>query len=135
MATKLNIGLIIILIMAFLGMLSLYFVFNPSEFTFFPKCPFYSMTNLYCPGCGSQRSIHDIINGDIVDGLKHNLLIVILGLVLTYDFGMTLMNRITNKIKFNVLHSSKTTYTILILVILFWVFRNIKVYPFTILAP
>lgn len=135
MVSKLNIGVIILLVMAFLGMLSLYFIYNPSEFTFFPKCPFHSITNLYCPGCGSQRAIHDILHGNIIEGLKHNALILLLALVLIYELIVLLMRSIFKKTMYNVLHNSKTTYTLLYLVILFWALRNINVYPFNFLAP
>ena len=45
-----------------------YFTFdpsNPSLSKYFPKCPFYSLTGLKCPGCGTQRALHEIPNGDI----------------------------------------------------------------------
>ena len=135
MATKLNIGLILLLVTAFLGILSLYFMYNPSEFTFFPKCPFHSITNLYCPGCGSQRAIHDMLHGNIIEGLKHNALILLLALVLIYELIVLLMRSIFKKSMYNVLHNSKITYAILYLVILFLALRNVNVLPFNFLAP
>ena len=50
----LSIGLIVV---------TLYFFINPST-AFFPKCPIYSTTGIYCPGCGSQRALHDFLHLD-----------------------------------------------------------------------
>ena len=113
----------------------LYFNFNPSEHNFFPKCPFYSITTLYCPGCGSQRAIHKLLHGDITGAFKHNLLILLLFLVLIYDLIIYFLKRSFQKDFKNVLHQPKITMSILIIVVAFWVLRNINYYPFSILAP
>ena len=122
-------------IFVFVGILTFYFIYNPSEYNIFPKCVFYSETGLYCPGCGSQRAIHQILNGNILTGLSHNFLIILLVLVLAYDAVVISINSTLKKSYKNSLHKSTTTYVILVLVILFWVFRNIDLYPFSILAP
>lgn len=116
-------------------MLLLYFNYNPSNSSIFPKCPFYSLTGLHCPGCGSQRAIHKFLHGDIIEGLKYNFLIVLLPIVLIYDWGIILVNKYSKKKIENILHNSKTIYLILAVILLFWVLRNINFYPFSILAP
>ena len=118
-----------------IAIITVYFTYNPSQYSIFPKCPFYSFTNLYCPGCGSQRAIHQILNGNIVSGLNHNILIILLALVLSCDGTIIIINKVLNKKFKNILHKPVTTYSILILVIIFWVLRNIDLYPFSILAP
>ncbi len=101
----------------------------------FPKCPIYSLTGIYCAGCGSQRAVHQILHGHIIEGIKHNILILFLIVVLLYDASIKILKLVFNQTYKNLLHNSKITYTILILVILFWILRNINLYPFTILAP
>ena len=118
-----------------LGVLSFYFIFNPSEYSFFPKCPFHSLTGLYCPGCGSQRAIHQILHGHITESLKHNFLIILLTFVLGYQLVLFLLTKGFNKNFNNIFHNPKATYTILVLVILYWILRNINIYPFTYLSP
>lgn len=132
---KLKLSFKILLVIALFGVLSFYFIFDPSEFLFFPKCPFHSLTGFYCPGCGSQRAAHAILNGHILEGLRHNFLIVLLTFVLGYQLILYLITRFSKRNVKNILHNSKTTYTILVLVILFWILRNIHLYPFTYLAP
>jgi len=112
-----------------------YYFYNPTEYSIFPRCPFNRITGLFCPGCGSQRAIHQILHANFTKGISHNFLIGLAVLVIVYDALIYLMNKVLNKSFKNILHYSKTTYTILILIILFWVLRNIDQYPFTILAP
>ncbi|SFS49048.1 Protein of unknown function [Zhouia amylolytica] len=121
-----------------LGGLSLYFYYDPSlsQIDFFPKCPFHSLTSLHCPGCGSQRAIHDYLNGNVVNGLKHNLLIPVVAFVLLYHFYVSLFKLINKKApQRNLLDHPKFSLIILIIVLSFWVFRNIPVAPFHYLAP
>ncbi|MBT8254618.1 MAG: DUF2752 domain-containing protein [Bacteroidia bacterium] len=118
-----------------LAALLLYLTIDPSKSALFPKCPFLMFTGFYCPGCGSQRAIHHLLNGEIISGLQYNLLIVLLIAVLSYIFirqGMQLVFKFQSK---NILHYPVITQSVLIVVILFWILRNITVYPFSLLAP
>lgn len=133
--SKLNLNLIIFGVLLFFGILALYFYWNPSDSNLFPKCPLYSTTGIYCPGCGSQRAAHQILNGNIIEGIRHNYLIGLLVIVLLYQVFTYIMNDMFNKNIPNLLHKSKVTFSILIIIILFWILRNINLFPFTELAP
>lgn len=135
MADIKKIILIIGIVVVLISVLSLYFFIDPSRTSFFPKCPFFNFTGLYCPGCGSQRAIHHFLQGNIITGIRHNYLILLLGLVLVYQAILFLLNKFGSKIYSNLLHKSKMTKTILALVIIFWVLRNIPIAPFSELAP
>ncbi|WP_411766867.1 DUF2752 domain-containing protein [Winogradskyella sp. A3E31] len=116
-------------------MLSLYFFINPSSTGFFPKCPFLSITELYCPGCGSQRAIHNLLNGNIITGIRHNYLLVLVFAVLSYQLVLFIANTYYKKSIKNLLHKPLVTKGILILVLAFWILRNLPFTPFTELAP
>ena len=133
--SKLKSTFIIIGVLALLGMLSLYVFWNPTETNIFPSCPVYAATGIYCPGCGSQRAAHKILNGNIIEGVRHNYMIVLLAMVLLYQGFVYVMNDMLGKNIPNLLHKSKVTFSILIIVILFWVLRNIDLFPFSELAP
>ncbi|WP_431136628.1 DUF2752 domain-containing protein [Psychroserpens mesophilus] len=135
MLTKSNIIIAIGIVIVLLGVLSLYFFWNPSQYDFFPKCPFYSVTGIYCAGCGSQRAIHQIINGHILTGIRHNYLLVLVFGVLSYKTLLFVLKKVHHKSYFDVLHIPIATKIILVLVLLFWTLRNIKMFPFTELAP
>jgi len=125
----------IIIVIVLLGGLSLYFFWSPSEYDIFPKCPFYTVTGLHCPGCGIQRGVHDIVNGHIINGIRHNYLILLVTFVLGYKLVLFILEKKTQKTYKNLLHKPITTHIILVLVILFWLLRNINYFPFTELAP
>ena len=47
----------------------LYSEFDPAGSVFWPKCPFHLLTGLECPGCGSQRAVHSLLNGDLLSAV------------------------------------------------------------------
>lgn len=99
----------------------------------FPKCPFYSVFHLYCPGCGSQRALSALLHGNITDALHDNVLMVVfLPLLLYSAFVNVLSNGSRSALLFYDLWFVRT---VLIVVILFWIFRNIPSYPFSALSP
>ena len=105
----------------------LYRCFNPLDYSFFPKCPFLTLTGLKCPGCGSQRAIHHLLNFQIVEAFKVNALLVI-----SFPFLIILMilnlgyQRSSQLLMWrNHLYSKHSIFVILVIIINFWVFRNI----------
>ena len=57
-----------------LGIIAVYLIFDPTQSDLFPKCPFMMLTGLKCPGCGSQRVIHALLNGDVAAALGITML-------------------------------------------------------------
>jgi hypothetical protein len=107
--------------------LSLYFLFNPSTSIFFPKCPFHTITGLYCPGCGSQRAIHDMMHLNIFEAINHNAL-----MFFTFTFGIGLY--LYSKKKFSdLIYHPKSPLIIFGIIFLFGVLRNLDRFHF--LAP
>lgn len=41
-----------------------------------PKCLFHELTGLECPGCGSQRMLHALLHGNIIEAWHYNALFV-----------------------------------------------------------
>lgn len=52
------------------------FFFNPSVYHFYPLCLFHRLTGLLCPGCGSLRALHSLLNGNVASALHFNALLV-----------------------------------------------------------
>src|SRR5215469_5193653 len=52
--------------------------FDPATSGFFPPCPFHYLTGLYCPGCGSLRAIHQLLQGNLQVAWAMNPLTVLL---------------------------------------------------------
>ena len=113
----------------------LYFSINPSNVDFLPKCPLYLTTGIYCPGCGSQRATHHLLNFNFLGVLHQNILYIFGLLILAYHSIIEGINFIFKKNIYNYIYHPKTPIVILIIVILFWVLRNIPYEPFNWLAP
>lgn len=111
-------------------LLSLYFLYNPADFTgFFPECPIFKYTGYHCPGCGSQRAIHDLMHLNLSEALSHNPL-----MILTFLFG-GLLYLFKRETFVNIIYHPKSPYIIFGIFILYWILRNLPFVPFTYLAP
>lgn len=63
-------GINIILIIA---VFSLYY-YPLGEYSFYPPCPWYKMTETYCPGCGTVRGFNSMLNGNFFSLIDNNIL-------------------------------------------------------------
>ena len=54
------------------------------------QCPFYRLTNLYCPGCGSGRAVRALLQGELAQSFRWNPMLYLLGvpcaLVILYEY-------------------------------------------------
>ena len=114
---------------AILVIAPLYFLFNPTNYDLFPDCPFYTVTGAYCPGCGSQRAIHDIFHLNLLEALSHNAILVI---TLFLGAGLFLYSR---KKFYDLLYHPKSPWIIFGIITVFWILRNLDFHPFHHLAP
>jgi uncharacterized protein DUF2752 len=126
-----NIGLFI----AVVALAMLYFFVNPSELNILPKCPLYITTGIYCPGCGSQRATHHFLHFNFKGVLQQNVLYFIGLLFIGYHLIITSLNLFLKKKIYNYVNHPKTPLIIIIVIILFWIARNLPFYPFNWLAP
>jgi len=122
--------LLLAIVLAFL-----YFFINPNEVDFLPKCPLYATTGIYCPGCGSQRATHQLLNFNFLGVVQQNALYIIGLFIVGYHLIISGVNYFFKKNYYNYIYHSKTPIVLLILIIIFWILRNIPYYPFNLLAP
>jgi hypothetical protein len=50
--------------------------FDPAQNGFYPRCQFYSLTGLQCPGCGGLRAVHALLHGQVAEAWRLNALLV-----------------------------------------------------------
>ncbi|AWV08497.1 hypothetical protein C9I47_2826 [Lysobacter maris] len=98
-----------------------------------PGCPLTWLTGLLCPGCGSTRALHALIHGDIDHAMAMNPLMVLalpaLALMALNAAGWR--PRPLQRL-WPVLAAPKLW---LILLLGYWIARNLPWWPFTWLAP
>ena len=102
----------------------IYYAVDPSSSTAFPKCTFLSLTGYKCPGCGSQRALHALLNGDVVTAVKYNAVLLIavpwIGLCLFAETQRTRNPRLYQR-----LNAPLLIWLFLAIVIAWWLLRNI----------
>ncbi len=112
-----------------------YYSFEPGKLFISFNCPLFAMTGLYCPGCGSQRAIHSLLHLRFAEVLKQNILILPTILFVVYHLTFRFFNRKFGWRLPDILYNKKTPWIILVIIIVFWIIRNIPVEPFKWLAP
>ncbi|HLP95607.1 MAG TPA: DUF2752 domain-containing protein [Saprospiraceae bacterium] len=60
---------------AAIALLLVYFFLDP-ETPGFPRCPVLVFTGWKCPGCGSQRAFHQLLQGNLQQAMSYNLLFI-----------------------------------------------------------
>jgi len=113
-----------------------YSIFNPVQHSFFLPCPFNYITGYHCPGCGSQRAIHQLLHFNILGAFRLNPLLVLSLPLLFFGVGAQIWNYIfETQYRIKLFYSNTFIYGYFGIVVLYWVLRNIPYVPFTLLAP
>ena len=110
------------LVMLVLGFI--YYALDPSTSDAFPRCSFLSLTGYKCPGCGSQRAVHALLNGDVAGAFRFNALLMIavpwMGLCLLAESRRTRNPRLYAR-----LNPELLMWLFLALTVSWWLLRNI----------
>lgn len=98
-----------------------------------PPCPFLALTGLFCPGCGSTRCLHALVNFDLTGALAMNPLLVVslppLALLVLHGAGLLPRRLLPLR---NALAAPNLW---LVALIGYAVLRNLPWLPFSLLAP
>lgn len=112
--------------LALLVLVVIYYWVDPVDYDFFPKCPFYVITGYKCPGCGSQRAIHQLLNLNITEAFRANPLLVVAipYILLGFAFDYTSLKDRFPVVKKH-LFGPVAIVLVFIIVIAYWILRNI----------
>ena len=125
---KIDIFLVALLAVFVAGGIYFYKVFDPSTSGMpFPKCFFYVLTGYKCPGCGMQRALHQLLNGNLAESVRQNALIYF---AIPYVVVMSVAKKSAAfKEKFPRLslffNGYRSTLLVAVMVLAFWVLRNV----------
>lgn len=108
-----------------LAVVAAYFFFNPANSSYFLKCPFQSFTGLNCPGCGSQRALHQLLHLNFKKAFEYNALftVAVPYFLLTTAFNFTGLKQTYPKVA-DILYSKTAAVLWIILALLYFVYRN-----------
>lgn len=114
--------IVLSVILLFLGSF-IFYTYNPSYNSFFPKCPFYFITGFKCPGCGSQRALHQLLHLNIGKAFHYNAMFVI---SIPLVIFLTIADILKTKYKklYLISRNPILSWTIFFIICLWWIFRN-----------
>ncbi|MBQ7384458.1 MAG: DUF2752 domain-containing protein [Clostridia bacterium] len=102
-----------------------------------PPCVFYELTGFYCAGCGAGRAFLALLHGELYAALRlQPLMLLLLPFIgyyclkryIAFVFGRDVLPFPTVRGRF-------LGIFVLVLILSYWVLRNVPVFPFTLLAP
>ena len=105
-------------------MLGVYFLFNPAGNPLFPKCPFLLLTKFKCPGCGSQRAIHQLMHFNFLEAFHYNALLVILLPLMAWLFFVDLFRK-KRPSWYRKTHHPQFIWVLFSVILIWWFARNV----------
>ena len=111
-------------------------IVDPSEATSFPTCPFYAVTGLHCPGCGTLRCLHALLHLDLRSALDYNALTVLFVPLLVIAWLSSGLAAIRGREPPRMWSTPRWTgWAVGVAFGLFWLLRNLPTEPFSWMAP
>lgn len=96
-----------------------------------PLCPFKAATGLDCPGCGGTRAAHQLFTGHLGAALSYNVLAVVAIPFILWGLFASLTAMLGGPRWRGVALSAHWTRVALVVLVSFWVLRNLPVMPFS----
>jgi hypothetical protein len=112
-----------------------FFLFDPSQYNFYPRCMLYATTGILCPGCGSQRALYHLFHGHLATALRCNLLFTLGFPVFALFFARFVARWAANGTMPATNVPARWIKLAVGGVIIFTILRNIPCAPFNYLAP
>ena len=97
-------------------------------------CPFFALTGLYCPGCGTTRALFSLFDGKFLTAFRYNAFApVLLPLIPVYAVWRSICYIKDGGAGPKI--NEKLLFALHIALFLYGALRNLPCYPFTLLAP
>jgi hypothetical protein len=99
--------------------------FNPATTWFYPPCPFRALTGYLCPGCGTTRALHQLLNGHVAAAFRLNPLMMLLLPYVGYSAASSAWESAGGRPFPTPFLRPIYIWILLAVMILFWILRNI----------
>lgn len=125
----------IAVVLAGAASLTLLCLFDPANSRIFPPCPLHYLTGLYCPGCGSLRALHQLLQGNFRAAWAMNPLTILLLPFLAYGLTDEFLQHWAGRALPQIFVPAIWIRALCAVIVLFGILRNLPIHPFTLLAP
>lgn len=104
---------------------------------FYPKCVFREVSGLHCAGCGGTRAAYALTKFELGTAFRKNLLLMILLPFLAIGVAFELVAWVIGEGYRGprVRLPGQWGWSLPIVIVGFWILRNVPVWPFELLAP
>jgi len=109
--------------------------FDPAKSWIFPPCPLHFLTGWYCPGCGSLRALHQLLQGNVRAAWAMNPLTMVLLPFIGYGLTSQALLVLRGRRLPGVFLSANMIRLLCAVIVLFGILRNLPIHPFNLLAP
>ena len=123
------------MLLCFVAAVILLRVFDPASSRLFPPCPIHYFTGFYCPGCGSLRAVHQLLQGHLQAAWAMNPLSVLLFPFLAYGLACEAAFFLRRRRLPQFTVPGAWIRALCAVILLFGVARNLPFHPFDLLAP
>jgi hypothetical protein len=108
---------------------------NPARDAWLPKCPFHELTGLWCPGCGSTRAACALMHGNVAEAFRHNVLFLPAIAALIWAWAAFALRAAFPQLRSSPWLASpfswrsRWLWALPVIVVAFWVVRNVPGAP------
>lgn len=135
--TRKVLGNIVLVLLPILLVVLYYHYYMTSGDVWSVQCTFHDITGWQCPGCGGQRAFYYLLHGEVLMGLRHNVLILLILPLFFFCYIILGQIYLVGNKNFGRHLNFKTwhVYLFIGLLLSFFVLRNIPIFPFYLLSP
>ena len=117
------------------GVAAVLYLFSPYDSGLYATCPFKALTDYHCPGCGTLRGLYELLHGHLGTAFGLNPLMVLSLPFIAYSIIKYIAAGILGRAERKIFIPSALIWSLLVVIMLFWIVRNLSFYPFSLLAP
>jgi hypothetical protein len=99
-----------------------------------PACPTKTLLGIVCPGCGTMRMLYSLMHGDVAGALHYNAVGLVAVVLLAWSFAAYCARVWTGRRWRTWQHGRYSAVVVLVVVVVWFVVRNIPIAPFDSLA-